>query len=229
MGWVIEDSLRIKKGNGVHYFAHVNHQKTNPRIGKLLCINGAGIAYQWLKETCGIDHFRHLNDQAEKIPIGSDGLLSFTFGNGAERIFNNNHLGASIKHLNYTRHGLGHLARATIEGIAFAFVYGFELLGQGITDTKTLKAGNDNLFQSSIFSETLSTLIQYPIEIIKTTGATGAARASYLSLEELHLIKKAVDNHQLMTYHPNPRKYEQYHKAYHRWKKDLLGQINQCI
>jgi len=34
----------------VNGFVHVNHTKGNPRIGFLLCINGAGIQYSWVKQ-----------------------------------------------------------------------------------------------------------------------------------------------------------------------------------
>ena len=34
----------------VNSFAHVNHLPEDPRIGVLLCINGAGIQYSWIKQ-----------------------------------------------------------------------------------------------------------------------------------------------------------------------------------
>ena len=225
--YAIEDCLKAKKGYGFNYFAHVNHQKNHPRIGKLLCINGAGYAYQWLKEISNQKDFRHLNQLAEKVPIGSDGLISLTFGNGAERVLGNKNLGASFLNLNYNRHHLGHLARATIEGIAFAFVYGYELLDKNKGEIKTLRAGSDNLFQSKIFSNTLCTLIQYPIEVINTTGAIGAARASLLKMGALHDIKKMLHvNDRFKRYHPDSKKHEQYLKAYQKWKEQLLQQCH---
>ena len=45
-----------------------------------------------------------------------------------------------------------------------------------------IRAGNDNLFQSSVFGETISTLLDLEIEIYNTTGAIGAARAVDLHL-----------------------------------------------
>ena len=65
-----------------------------------------------------------------------------------------------------------------MEGIAFSFVYGMEILKNDNAEINVIRAGNDNLFRSEIFAKTLSTLIGYEIEIYNTTGAVGAARAA---------------------------------------------------
>ena len=70
------------------------------------------------------------------------------------------------------------MCRATLEGVAFAFAYGMEIMKKDGLEAKLIRAGNDNLFQSEIFSSTLSTIINQPIEIYDTTGAFGAARAA---------------------------------------------------
>ncbi len=44
-----------------------------------------------------------------------------------------------------------------------------------------IRAGNDNLFSSEIFSNTIATLVGADINIIDTTGAVGAARAAGVS------------------------------------------------
>ena len=47
--YAVTNSLSVKESTRVNNFAHVNYKKgTDPRIGKLLCINGAGIQYRWL-------------------------------------------------------------------------------------------------------------------------------------------------------------------------------------
>ena len=74
-------------------------------------------------------------------------------------------------------HKKEHVIRATLEGIAFAFVYGMQILINDGVKPKVIRAGNDNLFKSKVFGETISTLINTDIEIYETTGAFGAARA----------------------------------------------------
>jgi xylulokinase len=73
--------------------------------------------------------------------------------------------------------------RATLEGIAFSFVYGIKFIEDDNFNLALIKAGNDNLFQSTVFSQTISTLLGKEIQLYNTTGAIGAARASSASAE----------------------------------------------
>ena len=114
---------------------------------------------------------------AESIGIGSEGLRILPFGNGAERMLYNENRGARVLNLNFNLHTKQHLLRASLEGIAFSFVYGLEILKEDGVALSSIKAGNDNLFQSSLFSNTISTLTGTSIKIMETTGAVGAARA----------------------------------------------------
>jgi xylulokinase len=41
-----------------------------------------------------------------------------------------------------------------------------------------MRVGNDNLFQSAVFSQTIAGLLDCRIEMMQTTGAIGAAIAS---------------------------------------------------
>jgi xylulokinase len=45
----IADKLMYNDESMINGFAYVNHSVENPRLGLLLCINGAGIQYSWLK------------------------------------------------------------------------------------------------------------------------------------------------------------------------------------
>ena len=57
-------------------------------------------------------------------------------------------------------------------------IYGLEILKNDNVSPSIIRAGNDNLFQSEIFSKTFSTLSNNEIEIYDVTGAYGAARAA---------------------------------------------------
>ena len=78
----VTDNIHSKESVRVNNFAHINHTKEQPRIGKMLCLNGAGIQYSWLRHQ--VDQKRHsyqeLNDLASQIPIGSDGIIVLPFG-----------------------------------------------------------------------------------------------------------------------------------------------------
>ncbi|MEP7095441.1 MAG: FGGY family carbohydrate kinase, partial [Flavobacterium sp.] len=163
------------KSTRVNNFVHVNYEEKTPRIGKLLNINGAGIQYRWLKNNMGNETYESMNQKASEIEVGSDGVVVIPFGNGAERMFNNKNIGTHFLNLNLNIHNNAHLFRASLEGIAFSFVYGMECLKDDNAKINVIRAGNDNLFRSEIFSNTVATLIGHEIEIYNTTGAVGAA------------------------------------------------------
>ena len=220
--YAVTDSLSSKEYERVNNFAHVNYDTKNPRIGKLLCVNGAGILYRWLKENTGLSDYNEMNDLAEKVPVGSDGVVILPFGNGAERMLKNKTVGAQFLNVNLNRHHKGHLCRAALEGIAFSFVYGMEFMNNDGLNIKVLRAGNDNLFRSEIFSETISTLINQEIEIYNTTGAVGAARAAGVKNGDISAVSKSVmENDFVKKFTPVSEKAEALQKAYKAWKTEL--------
>lgn len=220
--YAITDSLSVKESARVNNFAHVNYKKgVAPRIGKLLCINGAGIQYRWLLNNLAVDSYEEMNTLASEIQVGSDGVCVIPFGNGAERMLNNLDIGTRLVNLNLNNHHKAHICRAALEGIAFSFVYGMEILKSDGIDVKVLRAGNDNLFRSEIFANTVATLIDHEIEIYNTTGAIGAARAAALHKGDFEAFGKSIiDNDHVMTFMPFKDK-EPYLKAYQNWKKEL--------
>ncbi|MEN3324725.1 FGGY family carbohydrate kinase [Mariniflexile soesokkakense] len=225
--YAVTNSLSAKESSRVNNFAHVNYNKgADARIGKLLCINGAGIQYRWLLNNLDVSSYEEMNNLASEIPVGSDGVCLIPFGNGAERMLNNKEIGTRIVNLNLNNHHKGHMCRAALEGIAFSFVYGMEILkSDGIKPT-VIRAGNDNLFRSEIFANTVATLIEQEIEIYNTTGAIGAARAANLHKGDFESFGKAIiDNDHVMTFMPFKDK-TSYQEAYQNWKTELEIIIN---
>ena len=220
--YAITDSLSVKESARVNNFAHVNYKKgAAPRIGKLLCINGAGIQYRWLLNNLAVNSYEEMNNLAKEIPVGSDGVCVIPFGNGAERMLNNTEIGTRIVNLNLNNHHKGHICRAALEGIAFSFVYGMEIMKSDGIKPKVIRAGNDNLFRSEIFANTVATLIEQEIEIYNTTGAIGAARAAGLHKGDFESFGKAIiDNDHVMTFMPFKDK-TPYLEAYQNWKNEL--------
>ena len=192
--FAVTDKTNAQEYYKYNHFAHVNYTIDQPRLGKLLCINGAGIQYSWLRKITKENKFSEMNSLANTVPIGSDGLVNLSFGNGAERMLNNQNLGAHLSDLNLNLHNESHLCRATIEGIAFAFVYGMKIMNKDGLNTELIRAGNDNIFQSEVFTSTFSSLIGRPVEIYNTTGAVGAARASSLDINSIEELSTSLRN-----------------------------------
>ena len=219
--YAVSDTLSNRETSRINNFAHVNYVPgLDPRIGKLLCINGAGIQYRWLLNNLAVNSYEEMNRLASEIEVGSEGLCLLPFGNGAERMLNNRNIGTRILNLNLNTHKKGHLCRAALEGIAFSFVYGIEILqGDGVR-LNSIRAGNDNLFRSEIFAGTIATLISTNIEIYDTTGAIGAARAAGLYLGDFGSYGRLLENDHVLTHEP-AEDIKPYKKAYELWKNEL--------
>lgn len=219
--YAITESLSSKESTRVNNFAHVNYDNDQTRIGKLLCINGAGIQYRWLMNNLDVASYEEMNELAESVPIGSDGVTIHPFGNGAERMLNNKTLGTQMSNVNLNNHTKAHLCRAALEGIAFSFVYGMEIMASDGIAPKVIRAGNDNLFRADIFSNTIATLLGQEIEIYNTTGAIGAARACELHKGDFKAFgKQIMDNDYVMGFKPSDDK-SAYQNAYQKWKNEL--------
>ncbi len=225
--YALTDQLKSKESLRINNFAHVNYSEFNKIVGKLLCINGAGIQYKWIKNLIRSGSYTEMNEKASNVEIGSNNLLTYPFGNGAERIFENKNIGTQISNLNLNIHNSDHICRSSLEGIAFSFVYGMEILMNDNFETKLVRSGNDNLFRSEIFSNTISTLLDKEIEIHDVTGAYGAARVVSLDENNFESFSKNISNNDyIKSYVPSKNK-QQYQDSYKIWKLNLNKLINQ--
>ena len=180
--YALTDQLSGNELTKVNTFAHASYQPDQKTFGKLLNLNGAGIQYRWLHQLMGSMGYEKLNNMAANAPIGSNGLTVFPFGNGAERMLDNKVVNGHISNINFNVHDNDHMVRATLEGIAFALVYGIEILKNDGVAIESLKVGNDNLFLSEEFSKTIADTLGITIEMLEATGSEGAAKASIAGL-----------------------------------------------
>lgn len=213
----------------VNGFAHVNYTKETPNVGVLLCINGAGIQYHWLRQHVAQNKWSYpaMEEMAANIPIGAAGLSILPFGNGAERVLENKDIGARMCNLQFNRHETAHLIRAGLEGIAFSFVYGLKIMRQMGLSIDHLRVGNDNLFQSSIFSNTIATLTGVEIEVVETTGAIGAAKAAGVAVKAFDHLEEALGNTETVnTFNPDNH-LAAYQAAYQSWEDQLHQAISE--
>ncbi len=211
----------------INSFAHVNHSQEDPRIGLLLCINGAGIQYSWMKHHAGEKNvdYGNMEKQLSKVPIGSDGLRIIPFGNGAERMINNKQTGAQINNLQFNIHTRSHLYRAALEGVAFSFYYGINMLKNFALNPQLIKVGNDNLFQSETFANTIASLLNCEIQMVETTGAVGAAKAGGYGAGYYPSLTEAICNNKIVkSYYPKDKN-DDYQRAFQTWEKDLENLI----
>ena len=172
------DRWKSDQESRINMFAHLNDTKSQPRIGALLCINGAGALYSWLKKMTNQPDYGTMNRLSSQVSAGSDGLTILPFGNGAERMLDNQIIGGQLVNIDFLQHTQGHIYRAAQEGIAFAFNYGMNLM-QKITDKPdVIRAEETDMFLSPLFCKTLATISGVSIELFNTDNSLGAARGA---------------------------------------------------
>jgi xylulokinase len=219
----VADRPCIDKQSRVNTFLHVTNTRKAPRLGVLLCVNGAGALSRWVKENFSKD-YPTLDREAAASPRGARGLCFLPYGNGAERTLGNKSLGASLHGIELNIHTAGDVYRAAMEGIAASLTYGVEIMrGMGV-DVKALRAGHGNMFRSPVFSDALASMIGVPIELYDTDGAEGAARGAgygakvFASLEDtfkgLHVKGSVV-----------PSAKAEYQDIFGRWRAVLERQL----
>lgn len=219
----VSDEIKYDPQSRVNTFAHVNHTAANPRLGVLLCINGTGILNAWLKRMVAESlSYEEMNELAAKVAIGSEGVITLPFGNGAERVLNNKEIGSMINGVNFNIHGKGHLLRAAQEGIVFSFNYGMEIMKEIGINASVIRAGKANMFLSPIFRDTLAGVSGATIELYNTDGSVGAARGAGVGSGYYLSFNEAFDNlKKLEVIEPDTSKAAQYQEAYESWKIQL--------
>ena len=225
----VTDKPRYDEKSRVNTFLHVNHQEKKPHYGVLLCVNGTGIQNYWLKSHLfGNEHsYDNMNRQAGKIPIGSDGLCVFPFGNGPERVLQHQQVGAQIRNIRFNQHSQAHVMRAGQEGICFSLNYGLNVMkGMGM-EVNTIRVGSDNMFQSPVFREAFVNVTGTAVEVLDTNGALGAAIGAAIGMDHFRSREEAFKNiDKIRTLHPEPVKQKAYRRAYERWEATLQRELS---
>ena len=208
----------------VNCFAHVNHSAEAPRIGVLTCINGTGILNSWMKRNIAPEGLSYdgMNRLAESVPVGAEGVSIIPFGNGAERILQNQETGCSIHGINFNIHNRAHLLRAAQEGIVFSFMYGIEITEAMGLKVDTIHAGNANMFLSPLFRETLAAVSGATIKLYETDGSVGAAKGAGIGAGIYKDHDEAFATLRMISEITPPADRTPYLEAYARWKNILL-------
>ena len=216
--------VNYDKKSRVNTFAHVNHTAEQTRLGVLLCINGTGILNAWMRRNVAPEgiSYAEMNDLANSVPIGSEGVSVIPFGNGAERVLENREINCSVNGLNFNKHNKAHIVRAAQEGIVFSFCYGMEIMQQMGMDIKKIHAGKANMFLSDLFRNTLAGVSGATIELYDTDGSVGAAKGAGIGAGIYKDHNEAFATlDKLQVIEPDEHLRPQYLEAYAKWKEVL--------
>jgi len=207
----------------VNTFLHVNNKPDHLINGVLLCVNGTGSLYRWVRQTFNKTiSYPQMNSLAEKAPLGAEGLNFYPFGNGAERMLQNRQLSATMRGLNFNKHDQGHIFRAAQEGIVFALNYGLEILKDLGMNISRIRAGNANMFLSPLFKEAFTNISGVSLHMYNTDGSIGAALGSALGVGYFKSFEEAFKGLVCTeVIEPDVKKTEQYLEVYENWKTGL--------
>ena len=92
-------------------------------------------------------------------------------------------------------------------------------------DLSTIRVGNDNLFQSDVFSSTIATLTGATIEVHNTTGAVGAALAAGVSVGLAPDLGSAVGRQEVLERVTPGENVSALETAYLKWERSLYGML----
>lgn len=225
--YAVSDQDASDAQNRINTFLHVNNTEIQKNNGILLCINGAGITYQWLRKLVSMGQsepvsYDKLNAEAAKIAPGSEALRFYPFGNGVERIFNNRKVNSGIENLNFNIHSSAHLIRSACEGIVFAMNYGFDIMKSLGASGEVVRAGKENLFLSPVFREIFTNTTGTTLELYNTSGSEGAARGAafgygyYSQFDDAFKSLKCLDRIE-----PENSLSSRYQDIYGEWKEKI--------
>lgn len=220
--YAVTDKLFHDPQSRVNTFAHVNHTADDPRLGVLLCINGAGIANRWQRQQFAPElSYGEIDRRAAGVAPGADGLLFLPFGNGVERMLGNRQVDAQLIGLDLNKHTTAHIFRAVHEGIAFAHRYGLDIMRENGLQPAVAKAGYANMFLNETFTNAFVESTGLAVELYKTEGSVGAALGAGIGAGIYSGEDDAVAGLELLrTVVPGPR-VTVYEDRYQAWKEQL--------
>jgi xylulokinase len=222
----VSDALTFDTKSRINSFAHVNYTNTNKRIGVLLCINGTGILNRWVKSITYNNSYETMNAAAQQINAGSDGLLLYPFGNGAERMLENKIIGAGVENIDFNLHTQAHVYRAAQEGIAFAFRYGLDIMRENNMHPSIIRAGKANMFLSDVFVQAFVNTLDVPVEMHNSDGSVGAAMGAGIGAGIYKDAKEAFSNTKATELIIPNNTAKIYDELYGNWKENLLKKLN---
>ena len=224
--YAVTDEMAYDPESRINTFMHVTDTAEDRRNGILICVNGTGILYSWLRRLLSASgdliSYERLNALAADAPPGADDLLLYPYGNGAERILGNRRPNASIENIDFNRHAPSHVTRAALEGIVYALNVGFEILRQLGVQPATIRAGNANLFLSETFRSIFANVTGTPVELFDTDGSEGAARGAALGGGFYSSPEEAFQSLTRITrIDPDPESVEAYGARFASWSQQM--------
>ncbi|MBR3806730.1 MAG: hypothetical protein IKJ13_07880 [Clostridia bacterium] len=181
----------------------------------ILWSSTAGMALKWFKNNFAENmSFKELDELAEKIAPGSDGLTMLPYFTGSTMPKYNPDARASFSGLNLS-HTRAHFARAIMEAIAFTLKQNLEYVGEdAIKEIRITGGGASSPLWSTIKSDVTGKVLKTLSE--SETACLGSALAAAVGVGDFASLKEAVDSVVKVkrTYEPTGADYSKAYEAY---------------
>lgn len=182
-----------------------------------------GVALKWLKNNIlEMGTFDEMNEYAQSVPVGSEGLLFLPYLNG-ERTPHNDpeakavYLGMTLKHTK------AHMIRSTMEGIVYSMKESYAILeGLGIKADRVIASGGGA--KSPIFRQIQADMYNCPIYTNreKEQASLGAAITAAVGCGAFKNYEEACGNMVRFAEEvtlPNPENVKIYNEEFMRFKE----------
>jgi xylulokinase len=155
-------------------------------------LSAAG-SYKWFKDTFAPDlTYDELNGAAAQVPAGSDGLVFLPYLTG-ERTPHPDPLARGAFIGLTVRHGLGHMARAVMEGVAFGLRDSVELMAAEMELGEVRVSGGGA--SSDLWLRIIADVIGLPVRVVGTaeSAAHGAAMLAAVGAGAFSSVAEACE------------------------------------
>jgi len=137
-------------------------------------LSAAG-SYAWFQNTFG-SSFKELDEMAEQIPAGADGLLFTPYLTGERCPVNDPDAKGTFTGIT-SRHGKGHFARAVMEGVAFSLKQVYDLINSP-SDEIVLAGGGA---KSALWRQIFADIFDLPVRTVYGSAEGGAFGAALVA------------------------------------------------
>ena len=166
------DVLSLDRSGRLHAFCHAVPERYH-LMGVTLA---AGASLRWWGEVVGKPDYDELSELASHAPPGAEGLVFLPYLTGERTPHMDPHARGAFVGLT-SRHGLGHLTRAVMEGVAFSLRDSLEItVGLGIKPNQIRATGGGA--RSAFWRQLLADVMSCPI--VRTQADEGPAYGAAL-------------------------------------------------
>jgi len=217
---ILLDSVRVDEGLRLHTFCHALPDRWY-MLGAML---SAGMSLRWLRDTVGLTSdpsaYDRLSAEAQAVPLGADGLIFLPYLVGERSPLMDSSARAAFVGLTL-RHTRGHMARAIMEGVAFALRHILETMREAGADVQELLAAGNGLanpFWRGVTADVLG------IPLLSANAGERASRGAAL-LAGLGVGALSMDDILRITREDHPRtlpdlaRHDRYTKLYAEFRR----------